>query len=445
MGDDVVIMRILLVHNYYGSTAPSGENRVFEAERALLERHGHEVATYVRHSDEIRTGGIWARMWGKIKGACCTIGNPFAAWALAKKCRAFRPDIVHFHNTFPLISPLAVWAASRYAPVVMTLHNYRTMCAAGVPMRNGKVCSRCLDKRRVWDAIGHRCYRGSLLATLPLAVNIALYRRLLPRWVSRFIVLSGFQKRKMVECGWPEEKIVVKGNSVETGRYGVTDGGRTNQLLFVGRLSDEKGVATLIEAFRLLHGRMEDGSAATFSTGFTGLAGEIVSSHRDAETKRHGDGMVGRDVPSQGLKLVLIGDGDGRGAYESLAKGLDAEFWGGQSSTVVRKAMAESKALVLSSECWETFGLSAVEAMAEGTPCVVSDLGALPDIVRNGRLGEVFSAGNVASLADAIVRLLSRPDYDELCRTVRREAETRHSEEANCRRLMEIYDVVRGV
>lgn len=394
-------MRILLVHNYYGSSAPSGENRVFEAERALLERHGHEVATYVRHSDEIRTGGVWARTWGKVKGAFCTIGNPFAAWAVARKCRAFKPDVVHFHNTFPLVSPLAVWAASRYAPVVMTLHNYRTMCAAGVPMRNGKVCSRCLDKRRVWDSIGHRCYRDSLLATLPLAVNIALYRRLLSRWVSRFIVLSGFQKRKMVECGWPEEKIVVKGNSVETGRRGVSDGGRTNQILFVGRLSDEKGVATLIEAFRMV--------------------------------SRCGD-------MARALKLVLIGDGERRGAYEALAKGLAVEFWGGQSSAVVRKAMAVSRALILPSEWWETFGLSAVEAMAEGTPCVVSDLGALPDIVRNGRLGEVFAAGDATSLADAIGRLLSRPDYDELRRAVRYEAETRHSEEANYRRLMEVYN-----
>jgi hypothetical protein len=116
----------------------------------------------------------------------------------------FKPDVVHFHNTFPLISPLAVRAASKYAPVVMTLHNYRTACAAGVPTRNGKVCSLCLDKKCVLDGIKHRCYRGSLLATLPLAINIALYRRLLPKWVSRFIVLSEFQKRKMVEYGWPE-------------------------------------------------------------------------------------------------------------------------------------------------------------------------------------------------------------------------------------------------
>ena len=207
-------MRILLAHNYYGSSAPSGENKVFEAEKAMLEKHGHEVEVYTRHSDEIRgglggtesLGGLEStkpskpskpskltKLLGLIKGAMCTIGNPFAARAVAEKCREFRPDVVHFHNTFPLISPLAVRAASKYAPVVVTLHNYRMACAAGVPTRDGKVCSLCLDKRCVCDGIKYRCYRGSLLATLPLAINITLYRRLLPRWVSRFIVLSEFQ------------------------------------------------------------------------------------------------------------------------------------------------------------------------------------------------------------------------------------------------------------
>ena len=239
-------MRILLVHNYYGSSAPSGENRVFEAEKAMLERHGHEVAVYTRHSDEIRgTGngeqGTVRKLWGMVKGAVCTVGNPFAARMVATKCRKFKPDVVHFHNTFPLISPLAVQAASKYAPVVMTLHNYRTACAAGVPTRDGKVCSLCLDKKCVWDGIKHRCYRGSLFATLPLAMNIALYRRLLPKWVSQFIVLSEFQKRKMVEYGWPKEKIEVKGNFV--GRVECVERvEKKDQIVYVGRLSKEKGL-----------------------------------------------------------------------------------------------------------------------------------------------------------------------------------------------------------
>ena len=398
-------MRILLIHNYYGSSAPSGENKVFEAEKAMLEKHGHEVSVYTRHSDEIRCGNAIKRIWGKIKGAMCTVGNPFAARAVAKKCREFKPDIVHFHNTFPLISPLAVRAASKYAPIVMTLHNYRTACAAGVPTRDGKVCSLCLDKKCVWDGIKHRCYRGSLFATLPLAINIALYRRLLPKWVSRFIVLSEFQKRKMIEYGWPEEKIEVKGNFVSGG---VVSGGvevKKNQIVYVGRLSKEKGVETLINAFKILS------VSSVYS---------VVKN----------------------LKLIIVGDGEDRQGLEEMACGLNVEFVGQKSAGEVRRIMGKSKLSVLPSEWWETFGLTVVESMLQGPPVVVSNLGALPDIVQDGRFGEVFEAGNVEACAAAIKRLLARSDYDEMCEVARREAETKYSEEANYKRLMEIYEEV---
>ena len=394
-------MKILLVHNYYGSSAPSGENKVFEAEKAMLEKHGHEVLVYTRHSDEIRgTGnrelGTVSRLWGMVKGAMCTIGNPFAARAVAKKCREFKPDIVHFHNTFPLISPLAVWAASKYAPVVMTLHNYRTACAAGVPTRDGKVCSLCLDKKCVLDGVKHRCYRGSLLATLPLSINIALYRRWLPRWVRRFLVFSEFQRNKMREYGFPNDAMALKPNSISPVHSCHKNIVKENQIVYVGRLSPEKGVHTLISAWRIL-----------------------------------GDSI--------GCRLVLIGDGDYRADYESLAKDLGVGFMGKQANDAVRSEIAKSKALILPSECWEGMPMTILESFAEGTPCVVSDLGALPEYIRSGELGEVFKAGNAEACAAAIKRILSRPDYDEMCAAAKQEAETKYSEEANYKRLMEIY------
>lgn len=412
-------MKILLVHNYYGSSAPSGENKVFEAEKSMLEKHGHEVAVYTRHSDEIRgmgngEQGTAQKLWGMVKGALCTIGNPFAARAVAKKCKEFKPDVVHFHNTFPLISPLAVWTASKYAPVVMTLHNYRTACAAGVPTRNGKVCSLCLDKKCVMDGITHHCYRGSLLATLPLAINIALYRKLLPKWVSRFIVLSDFQKRKMVEYGWPAEKIAVKGNFVDrvttfaeatAVKEHVERVEKKDQIVYVGRLSKEKGVDTLINAFKILS------VSSVYS---------VVKN----------------------LELIIVGDGEDRQGLEEMACGLNVEFVGQKSAGEVRRIMGKSKLSVLPSEWWETFGLTVVESMLQGTPVVVSNLGALPDIVQDGRFGEVFEAGNAEACAAAIKRLLSRSDYDEICAAAKREAETKYSEEANYKRLMEIYGEV---
>lgn len=416
-------MKILLVHNYYGSSAPSGENKVFGAEKAMLEKHGHEIMVYTRHSDEIRSESVrvFSVFRGLVKGALCTIGNPFAARAVAKKCREFKPEVVHFHNTFPLISPLAVRAASKYAPVVMTLHNYRTACAAGVPTRGGKVCSLCLDKKCVLDSIKHRCYRGSLMATLPLAINIALYRRRLPKWVTKFIVLSEFQKRKMVEYGWPEHKIAVKGNFVigmrdEIGGMRITPPSpilKKDQIVYVGRLSKEKGVETLIKAFKIICHK-EHLHAPTCSTWLNNL------------------------------KLIIVGDGVDRQELEKLADGGDVEFVGLKSAAEVRRLMAKSKATVLPSEWWETFGLTVVESMLEGTPVVTSNLGALPEIVQENRFGEVFEAGNAEACAEAIKRLLSRSDYDEICAAAKHEAETKYSEEANYRRLMDIYGRIAG-
>ncbi len=238
--------RVLLVHNYYGSSAPSGENQVFEAEKAMLEKRGIEVRTFVRQSDTIRCGGKLRRLWGMLKGAASTVGNPFAARALSREIRAFRPEVVHFHNVFPLISPLGFRAAHRAgARVVLTLHNYRTVCAAGIPMREGRVCTDCFGGC-VAPALRHRCYRGSLFATAPLALNISLYRRHLAKWVDRFIALSEFQRGKMVACGFPAEKVVVKPNFVKIADEKIVPPSeRKDEILYVGRLSPEKGVHTL--------------------------------------------------------------------------------------------------------------------------------------------------------------------------------------------------------
>ena len=142
------------------------------------------------------------------------------------------------------------------------------------------------------------------------------------------------------------------------------------------------------------------------------------------------------------MKLLIIGDGVDRVSLEELAKGLNVKFVGQKSSAEARDVVTESKALVSPSACWETFGLAAAEAMSVGTPSVVSDVGALPDIVQDGRFGEVFEAGNAEACAAAIKRLLSRPDYDEMCAAAKREADTKYSEDANYKRLMEIYGEV---
>ena len=318
--------RVLVVHNFYGSSAPSGENQVFEAECAMLRKRGVEVRTFTRHSDEIRLGGAFRRAWGALKGAASVVANPFSAFRLARVLRAFRPDVVHFHNTFPLLSPLAVRAAHRAGcRVVLTLHNYRTVCAAGIPMRGGKVCTDCFGGS-VRPALRHRCYRGSLAATLPLALNITLYRRALTRWVDAFVALSEFQRGKMVACGFPSEKVVVKPNFVELGDEPIVPAAeRKDEVLYVGRLSPEKGVFTLVEAWRKL--------------------AEIDG------------GRVNND------NYLVV-------------------FLGLRQKAEVRERVRHARCVVLPSECWEGMPMTVLESMASGTPVVVSNLGALKEIVR---------------------------------------------------------------
>ena len=305
-------MRVLLVHNYYGSSAPSGENVVVDAEKDALERNGIEVALFSRNSDDIRRHG-WM---GLLKGGISTIGNPFAAASLAKMIRKYHPDVVHFHNTFPLVSPLAIRAAHQSgAKVVMTVHNYRLFCAAGIPLRDGHACQECFDNGiNVIPSLRHRCYRGKLLTTLPIALNIWLYQGVWSKWVDRFIVLSQFQKEKLTAVGFPAEKISVKGNFAYI-RNAVENVGKKKQALYVGRLSDEKGVPTLIKAWKRCDFDCE---------------------------------------------LIIVGDGDKRTSYEEMANGSGIAFLGKKSPAAVRDLMRESLVTICPSECWETFGLAGV-------------------------------------------------------------------------------------
>ena len=181
-------MKVLLVHNFYGSGAPSGENQVFEAEENLLRVHGDSVSVFRRHSDEIRSLGIL----GAARGALATCWNPWMTVAIRQSVVALRPDVVHVHNTFPLISPGIFHAVGEQVARVLTLHNYRLFCAAAIPMREGNPCTECLDRRSAWPAVKFGCYRGSRIATLPLAASVAIHR-VMATWtreVDAFIELS---------------------------------------------------------------------------------------------------------------------------------------------------------------------------------------------------------------------------------------------------------------
>ena len=397
-------MRVLLVHNYYGSSAPSGENRVFELEKALLEAHQHEVQAFTRHSDEIRAVGLL----GSVKGALATPWNPWMARAIRREIAHLKPAVVHVHNTFPLISPAIFRAIGGRAARVLTLHNYRLYCPAAIPMRGGKVCTECLEHRSPWPAIQHGCYRSSRVATMPLAINVGLHRalRTWEREVDAFIALSTFQAERMIEAGLPGAKVHVKPNFYPGQPSLVPWGGREDYVVFAGRLSAEKGVVNLLRAWR----------------------------------------TWGEGAPH----LKIAGDGELRPELERMSVGLRVEFLGQLNADDAQAAIARAKLLVLPSEWFEGFPMVLREAFAFGTPAAVSDIGPLPSLVRHNVSGVVFQPASPESLLRAVRAVWETPGLlERLGQGARSEFDAKYTEKANYAALMAIYqkaiDANRGI
>jgi glycosyltransferase involved in cell wall biosynthesis len=386
---------VLLAHNFYGSTAPSGENQVFLAERELLLRHGHTVHEFARHSDTLRAQGLV----GALRGALSTAWNPFAAAEMRRTVRAIGPDVVHVHNTFPLISPSIFSAIGSHAARVLTLHNYRLFCAAAIPLREGAPCTDCLDWHSALPALVHGCYRGSRAATLPLAASVELHRRLgtWTRHVDAFIALSGFQRDMMIGAGLPAELVHVKPNFFPGDPAVVPWSDRRARAVFAGRLSGEKGVHSLVRAWK----------------------------------------AWGAQAP----ELVLVGDGPQRGELERAAVGAPVRFLGQLPSADALAQIAESRLLVLPSEWFEGFPMVLREAFAMGTPAAVSAIGPLPDIVGHGACGLLFAPSNPESLLQTVRGAWEREGLlERLGQAARAQFDAKYNESSNYATLMSIYE-----
>jgi glycosyltransferase involved in cell wall biosynthesis len=391
-------LRVIVVHNYYGSSAPSGENNAVNAEIAMLRRHGHEVHTFTRESDEIRDDGLR----GLMHGGLTFPWNPLEISRLKKFMHAIKPEVVHVHNTFPLISPGVFWAIRDCAASVLTMHNYRLFCSSGLLLRDGAICTRCLDESSVLPALRYGCYRHSRIATLPVAHSIALHQSI-GTWRTRvdaFIAVTEFQRDKMVAAGLPAERVHVKSNFFAGNPSVMSWGGRRNAALYVGRLTAEKGVEHLIR------GWLELGAGAP--------------------------------------PLRIVGDGELRSSLEALATSRGAakvEFLGAVAPEAAVREVAEARLLFIPSIGLEGFPIVLQEAFAAGTPCAVSDVGALPILVRDGANGLVFKARDAAAIAEFVRRVWA--DDALLARIsagARASFEANYTEEINHQRLMEIYE-----
>lgn len=394
-------MKILVVHNRYRSAAPSGENRVVDQETEALAARGHEVRLFERNSDEIED---WPA-WKKATLPARVVWNPDSKRDLAATLRNFRPDVVHVHNTFPVLSPSVLYACrDAGVPVVITLHNYKLLCASGDFFRNGELCHDCAGGNPV-PGIVHGCYRGSTLATTTTVLNTRAHRSSWRNLVSAYIFVSESQRRLLAGLGFDAAKSFVRSNYVPyDGPLAGPD--RLRQVAYVGRLDAAKGAPLLMKAW-------------------------------DAYRAAAGD---------DALRLVIAGGGPMLDEVTAWAvERPSVELRGLMSKPDVFKLIGESRAVILPSEWEETFGLVVVEAMAVGVPPLASGHGSFPDLVTDGHDGALFEPGRPEALADLLLDVDTAPDrYVQLGRNARATYDLKHDPGRNLEQLLDIYRSVIG-
>lgn len=381
------ILRLLLVHTRY--TQPGGEDLVVGEEAAMLRRHGLELETLFFDNRDLERLPPWRQ-------AAVALWNREAVARVRDAVVRGRPDVVHVHNTFPAASPAVIRAVkARGAPVVMTLHNFRLACVNGLLWRQGQVCEACLG-RWPWRAAVHGCWRDSRAKSAVAAGALAVHR-FMGTWrqVDAFIALTEFARARAVTMGLPAERLHVKPNFVaEDPGPGDGSGGYA---LFVGRLSPEKGLDTLLAAWS----------------------------------------RIGRRLP-----LWIAGDGPLRVEVERATETVPGVRWlGRQPHDEVMRLMQEASVLLFPSRCYEGFPRVIVEAFACGLPVVCSRLGSAAELVEHGRTGLHFRPGDPGDLATRIEELLASPErLAAMRRAARAEYEAKYTAERNYEMLMAIYE-----
>jgi len=386
-------VKILVIHNKY--LQRGGEDAVLEAEAGLLGEHGHTVVRYQRNNSELREWGGFSSLRAGFEAVWASRSYREVAALIAEE----RPQVAHFHNTLPLISPAAYYAcAEAGVPVVQTLHNYRLLCPSATFLRDGTVCEACLGRSVPWPGVVHACYRDSRAATAAVTSMLAIHRAM-GTWrqkVSVYVALTEFARRKFLEGGVPAERVVVKPNVM------VRDPGAKKEMgeyaLFVGRLSEEKGPQVLLNAWARLAGRVP--------------------------LKIAGDGP---------LRVEL--------ARRIEAKGLNGvDLLGGVSSEQLVGFLHNARFLVFPSVWYEGFPITIAEAFACGVPVLASRLGSMAEIVEDGKTGLHFTAGDDADLAAKVEWAWMNPEQmQKMGREARAEYEAKYTAGRGLENLMSVY------
>lgn len=378
-----------MVHNFYQQAG--GEDMVFRAETALLRRHGHDVQTFTVSNDVIE-------QTPRLQVAAQTLWNTQMARQVETLVREHGADVAHFHNTFPVLSP-AVYGGAHAggAAVVQTLHNFRLMCANGLLLRDGRVCEDCLGTLPL-SAVRHRCYRDSRGASAVVAAMQTVHRAAgtYRNDVDAYIALTEFARDKYIAGGLPAERIVVKPNFIEDPPAPGPEDGGGGYALFVGRLSQEKGIETLLRAWE----------------------------------------QLGSTIP-----LRIVGDGPLAERVAEAARSLPGVSWLGRlDAASVEQQMRGAAFLVMPSVWYEGGPMTMVEAWSLGLPVLGSNLGAMSAMIEPGTNGLLFPPGDAAGLSAQVRWLLQHPEEGQRLREGSRTTfQTMYSAERNHEQLVGIY------
>lgn len=386
-------MRILMAHNYYQQAG--GEDSGFRAETKLLQQHGHEVVTYTDTNQRINK-------MNKVVVAQQMIWSGPTQQKLKTLIQEFQPDVVHFHNTFMMISPAAYHLChSLGVPVIRTVQNYRHSCLNSFLFRNNQVCEDCLNKAIPLPGIIHACYRDSHIQSLAVASMLVTHRALgtWQKQVDRFITVTNFMREKLIEAGLPAEKIVIKPNFSDLKSENPNATG--SYVLFLGRFSAEKGVMTLLRAWQKL---------------------------------------------STPIPLIMLGDGPLWNEVQQFIATYQLQnikVIGWKQREEVVRYMEEASFLVQPSIWYEGFPMTIVEAYGCGLPVIASKLGSMAEVVSDGQTGLHFQMGDADDLASKVSWAWQNQEALALMsENARRLFQERYTPEQNYQMLMNIYKQV---
>jgi len=382
-------VNVLMVHNRY--LHRGGEDTSYECERRLLLHRGHEIHEYVKDNHEVAASRAW-------KAGLRAIWSSEDYQQLRARIRSIHPNIVHVHNSFPLISPAVYYAAkSEGIPVVQTLHNYRLLCPSAIFFRDGHPCEDCLGKAIPLPGVAHGCYRDSRAMSAVVATMLTTHRaiRTWTRMVDVYVALTQFARDKFIQGGLPGEKIIIKPHFV--GPDPGYEKGEGGYALFVGRLSVEKGVDTLLEAWNLLDGK---------------------------------------------IPLKVVGEGPLEQSVANASGRADnIEYLGQKNASEVAELMGNARLVIVPSECYETFGRVIIEAYAKGTPVIASQIGALAELVMPCRTGLLFRPSDPTDLAEKVRWSYEHPRELAEMRSYAREVyEEKYTSTRNYDMLIAIYE-----